>query len=861
MRSVLLFLAAAASADTNGRGGPWATFDNSSDPNIMYLATPAWSFALSKRNGAILALTDGGGAILSTGSRNQCLWGLAGSTYAGGCSYPQVAYAWDAAAAALTLTYESFSADTPTVTISFTAPPQQPFVDMAFQLVAPPAVGSSAIYTSLLWPSEVTFNTTGIDGVHLPVLPGVKVSGGYFARQPQTPWSYTYPGQGTFASWMSVATANGSWALYDLSGPDAILPLYYGLYPSTNGGAAYPPESWYLLQSLVVNVTGGCNVTGTGVTSDPSSGSPVYPCAAGVGGIVRRRLVVGDADPLVSMQRYAYDNGIGSAASMSRWAGVFGSAVRPSGEGSPYPTLQDKLGAGLLAQTLQAPLMKADAHAVGLVYSAYTGNVTSTLPVPSLLHYMSFEPRGFDSNYPDYIPIDPQFGASCDLATTIFQANQRGHLTMVYGNPTWWDPLSPTLINQTDLRPWSVLNATLQPRYETYDPVPHTGIAVCVKSPLAIARTTELVRQFSFNATGEAPGGSYACNTTDVRLPMSYVFFDQLGARFPPVDYSPFNGGMGAMGYSAALQQHMANYSSVVLHTEQGVDRLARNAGGFHGAVLGFQLSGQTDAFWGDANWTPEPLFGAMLRDVVAHYQHNLDGTSMAMDVPRLCWSLSLGIHLSMDMRSPPFNTSWAATVGAFQRIVASRFTLYPASSFASNATAQVAVFAAANSSASGSGSASYTTFLNPSNASTATVSLAYPAEGLTLPAVVVPTGCSVTSSSADVIGGFFSAYNGQPLALGGVHAVVEDRTCAWAAPAGGTSVCVWHPWGTDTQISVVVPVALRAATRVAAADANGNILNVNVPFNASSDGAVVTFIWARSVGQTTAVAYIVTAS
>jgi hypothetical protein len=247
-----------------------------------------------------------------------------------------------------------------------------------------------------------------------------------------------------------------------------------------------------------------------------------------------------------------------------------------------------------------------------------------------------------------------------------------------------------------------------------------------------------------------------------------------------------------------------------------------------------------------------------MLRDVVAHYQHNLDPTSMAMDVPRLCWSLALGVHLSMDMRGPPFNTSWAATVGAFQRIAASRFALYPPASYASNVTAQTTVFVApANSTAAPS--AAYTTFLNPSDTSSAGISVAYPGEGLALPATVVPAGCSAVGSSADVVAGFFSAYNGQPLSTGGVHAVVEDRTCAWAAPAGGVSVCVWHPWGPDTPITVVVPAALRTGTRVLAADASGAIVATGVPFNASSDGSLATFSWARTLGPRVVSAYIVT--
>lgn len=99
------------------------------------------------------------------------------------------------------------------------------------------------------------------------------------------------------------------------------------------------------------------------------------------------------------------------------------------------------------------------------------------------------------------------------------------------------------------------------------------------------------------------------------------------------------------------------------LHTEQGVDRLARSILGFHGAVLSRQVDGSADSSWGAGAWYPSPLFAAAFREVVLHYQHNLEGGSMAADMSTLCWSLALGIHLSVDLANFRHNASWIATV------------------------------------------------------------------------------------------------------------------------------------------------------------------------------------------------------
>jgi len=116
------------------------------------------------------------------------------------------------------------------------------------------------------------------------------------------------------------------------------------------------------------------------------------------------------------------------------------------------------------------------------------------LPIPSLLHYCAYEQHGFDSNYPDMLPPATEFGSSCDMAQrwvdwvrqvtaflvrnrhigcSMYTAASLGHLTMPYFNPTWWDPLSPTLSPlDGDFAAVAALNASGGAYYETYPDKP-----------------------------------------------------------------------------------------------------------------------------------------------------------------------------------------------------------------------------------------------------------------------------------------------------------------------------------------------------------------------------------------------------
>lgn len=348
---------------------------------------------------------------------------------------------------------------------------------------------------------------------------------------------------GGFAGWTHVDGVNGSLAIYDLSGPDFVAPYTTAPTPTTGppcacrhaptGAAptASPelpptptptdaPSEWFLAVYHFINITAGCSPTN-------APGNP-SPCALGANGTLARRFHVtpasAPASALETIAAYAEHNGMTAAPGGAGWSAP------------PFPTLREKLsgvGPAFWAQAFQAPLLKLDAVAIGLPYANYSAQVRSaegggkgggvraqherrpSPPTHTLPAYRSTpgsrrrpssttapmsstaSTRTTRTCSPPPLPMAPratwQTGAlrskrircapalptvrlaRCSMAA----ANSLGHLTMPYFNPTWWDPLSPTLAPLNGaFGPVAALNATGGAYYETYDdkPVPKTCV-------------------------------------------------------------------------------------------------------------------------------------------------------------------------------------------------------------------------------------------------------------------------------------------------------------------------------------------------------------------------------------------------
>ena len=299
------------------------------------------------------------------------------------------------------------------------------------------------------------------------------------------------------------------------------------------------------------------------------------------------------------------------------------------------------------------------------------------------------------------------------------------------------------------------------------------------------------------------------------------MFEDQLGARNAYADTSAARGGLGALGFQAAIERHAENFSRALLGTEQGYDRLAPSVYGFFGSNL--EVAENTGWPWSGANWTPYPAAPALFGASVLYHVHNLATAAFARDVPNACWALATGARLSIDaaalFHAAPPARAFAAAVAALQAVVASQWTGYALEEYRDlqpggrsalvGQGATLSVFAAPAALAAdpiyAGASPLYMVETNWENERARAVAVPGSAFAAELPA----RGCFAYGSALDVLGGFFVAYNGRALPGAAPHAVVEDRACA---AHGAGAVCLWHAAGDDTLLDVLAPLPCAAA-------------------------------------------------
>lgn len=764
---------------------------------------------------------------------------------------------WDLSAAGPTTSDEDVGSATVEVIIS--AAGGSRWFDAVFVLHAAPT--SDATYGQLEWPASLEFDVSRLGSVWYPMLPGLRLRRDWFTHTP-TGQMIPYPGSGTFAETvhfnLSATAAASSFATVSVStvsGPDLTIPHFLGFVPSDGANL---DGQWQYKHQTNPNVTAGC---------DPFNTPGSTPCALGDKGTIRTRFSFGGT-PDSDMALYGLSNGLlKPTARLIAQAGASGSdatSLTPVVGAGPLPPIATKMPHVLLDRLAKALFMKLD---VTMNYSTIASNIYPHLKMmpPGLIHFVGFEPHGFDRWYPDYLPPNPQYGTGCTLALAMDAAKALGHLVMPYTNPTWWDVKAPTLNNLSahglTLADVTCQNSSRLPQWETYQEVPvvHTGVATELDHPYVFERWQHLMRQVTrANFTSVASGaGISICDEKAVQLPSDLIFEDQLGARHAYVDYNPGRRGMGALGYQQSMIDHARNFSHYVLGTEQGFDKLARWESGFYGHILEMEVSPEPLPYpFGHAadRWEPYPLSQVLFGETLTYQVHNLANSAFANSLNQSCWVLASGGRLSIDINDGPYwsqgKAAWFRSIGLMQHVGISRWLGYPQISFERSGNKSLTVMKSAASGADlDAADAEYHIVTSwgvdhPLPITSKDVPSAI-SDGFVLP----PGGCAAYGSDGDFIGGWFLEYNNRmltPPMKSQFHAIVEDRTCT--SPFTD-AVCVYHAMGPDTPLDIHPPAGCAAKdVVVSAVDQAGTVLRVSS--TTSGSGTLVTFTATAIAGR-----------
>ena len=396
-------------------------------PEFMRLGNSFYEVALRKDNGGIAYITDKAtGQHISEGSLNRCLWVVVfdyntPDEYIESCRYRpnspyRFSYSWSAVTRQLTMRYDPDPAASRSVAAVVTVAAS---LNNWFDLHLDLDNRWGAVPVDVKFPSDLVFTRADIREALLPVLPGVVLESGFFARSQRSEGEYP---QLMLADFVAMTSTGGRFTMYSISAHDNVVPVRLGFYFDNCAGST--------TTCLTHNFASGIK---TGMTwSSPN---------------VRIRVAESYRD---SISAFRTDNGVGE-----------------------YPLIDEKLGA-LLETVAQLPLYKADFGTKRFVeYPSYL----SPIPYPGILHLVAYwqgRPGNddvFDENYPDFLPPNPVKGTTTEMVAMIRQMQAMGYLVMPYINPTWWDDESPTL---QSLRPpltiadIAVLNSQATPVYEYY---------------------------------------------------------------------------------------------------------------------------------------------------------------------------------------------------------------------------------------------------------------------------------------------------------------------------------------------------------------------------------------------------------
>jgi hypothetical protein len=290
-----------------------------------------------------------------------------------------------------------------------------------------------------------------------------------------------------------------------------------------------------------------------------------------------------------------------------------------------------------------------------------SARIAEQLPFPVLFHIVDYLHGGFDKQYPDHLPPNPQVGTPADLTRLVEACRDNGHLLMPYTNPTWWcvNPKGPTFEKHGEAPLARDLEGNVYA--ESYGSSSIQGYTVCPWHPAVRAANDVIRQQFT------------------EQYPVDVLFQDQVGARQPRWDTNPAAPVPGA--YLEGIHRiAQVDSAFVPLGTEDGHDRLINWETMFCGLSWPWLPNRSSrsrvlyEDLWPREAWRIEPLALFLAHDKVLFYHHDLGG--FVRNRRDLSITLAMGYGLSWwthTERPSPAERDWIERLCRLQAAIGPR--------------------------------------------------------------------------------------------------------------------------------------------------------------------------------------------
>ncbi len=386
--------------------------------------------------------------------------------------------------------------------------------------------------------------------------------------------------------------------------------------------------------------------------------------------------------------------------------------------------------------------------------------VIDALPSPGIVYASSWYPGGFDHNYPDFLPPDPNYGTTEEMAALIQRAHDRGLFSMPYTNPTWWDLQSPTVQNLPGLTAADIAVQDHEgaPLIENYG---IDGIVVSPEHPFVIERIDKLL-----NDMRELVGSDF-------------IYLDQIGAR--QQYFLDFNSTASSkINYLEGWREFTQDHRDIDLGAEKGFDLLIDSHNFFFGTLLLHKLVGDLDRDLGANNWAYYPLTTILAGDKALYYQTTGGGDEHVINIENLSLNMAMGTMMGWSV-PPDLNDwdEWVDVASLYQQKIASRYAGVRMSDYR-NLGDQVTESSFEN----------LIIFKNWSSSSSYTTT-----DGHEIP----PVGALALSMDGNLIGGVFTSYFGNELSSGHHYIIQENKVSK-------DSILIWYPKGEGTSLTLAIP-------------------------------------------------------